>query len=411
MTAVDSSSPRPVGADKGASWKGWFGVIAVTVGIFSMVTAEQLPVGLLTSVSDQLGVSAGRTGLMVTVPGVVAAIAAPTIPVAVGRLDRRVLLAALMLLMALANLVSALTPSFAVLLAARVLVGVTIGGFWAIAGGLATRLVPERHVPRATALIFSGVAAASVFGVPLGTLIGDIAGWRVAFGALGALAALVLVALALLLPTLPAAEPVRPRQLARQLRHTTVLAGVVATFLLVTGHFAAYTFVSPVLQQLSGIPLGLISALLLGYGLAGILGNFVAGVASGRDVRRTVLTISLSLAAVLALFPVLGGTAAGGITMLMLWGLAFGGVSVSLQTWMIKAAPQETEAASALWVSMFNLSIALGALVGGTVVDLGSLSGGLWLAGALVGLTVLTVWSTRATRLDHPRPRPVKEHA
>ncbi|RNL86228.1 MFS transporter [Halostreptopolyspora alba] len=376
-----------------------------------MVTAEQLPVGLLTSVSDQLGVSAGRTGLMVTVPGVVAAIAAPTIPVAVGRLDRRVLLAALMLLMALANLVSALTPSFAVLLAARVLVGVTIGGFWAIAGGLATRLVPERHVPRATALIFSGVAAASVFGVPLGTLIGDIAGWRVAFGALGALAALVLVALALLLPTLPAAEPVRPRQLARQLRHTTVLAGVVATFLLVTGHFAAYTFVSPVLQQLSGIPLGLISALLLGYGLAGILGNFVAGVASGRDVRRTVLTISLSLAAVLALFPVLGGTAAGGITMLMLWGLAFGGVSVSLQTWMIKAAPQETEAASALWVSMFNLSIALGALVGGTVVDLGSLSGGLWLAGALVGLTVLTVWSTRATRLDHPRPRPVKEHA
>ncbi|GAA2778866.1 MFS transporter [Saccharopolyspora taberi] len=219
----------------------------MAVGIFSMVTAEQLPVGLLTPISEQLGTSAGRTGLLVTVPGIVAAIAAPVIPVAVGKLDRRVLLVSLMALMTLASLVSVLTPDFTVLLAAR-----------------------------------------------------------------------VLVALVVLLPALPAGEPVRPRQLARQLRHGAVVAGAVATFLLVTGHFAAYTFVSPVLQHLSSVHTGLTGVLLLGYGLAGIVGNFAAGTCAGRDVRRTVLGISLGLGAVLALFPLLGGSAIGGITLLLL---------------------------------------------------------------------------------------------
>ncbi|WP_028661998.1 MFS transporter [Saccharomonospora saliphila] len=401
MTTVESSAPPPPSApSERASWQAWSRVAAVAVGIFAMVTAEQLPVGLLTSVGSELAVSAGTVGLTVTVPGVVAAIAAPVIPLAVGTLDRRVLLVALVALLALANLVSALASSFPVLLTARVLVGMTIGGFWAIAGSVATRLVPPHQVARATTVIFSGVAAANVFGVPVGTVLGDLAGWRTAFAVLGALSALVLVSLTLLLPRLPATEPVRGRQLLRQLRHRPVLAGVIATFLLVTGHFAAYTFVSPALQMISGIPGGAIGALLLAYGAAGIVGNFGAGIAAGRSVRRTVLAISLVLALVLVLFPVLGGTTSAGITLLVLWGLAFGGVSVSLQTWMLKAAPADTEAASALWVSMFNLSIALGALAGGTVVDASSPAGALWLAGGLVALTLLAVRSTRGARLD-----------
>ncbi|WP_019854400.1 MFS transporter [Actinopolyspora mortivallis] len=382
--------------------KGWLTVLSVTVGIFSMVTAEQLPVGLLTAVSGSLHVTEGTAGLMVTLPGLVAAISAPVIPVAVGRLDRRILLIALMIIMGGSSLLSTLAPNFAVMLLGRVLVGITIGGFWAVAGSLAVRLVPEKYVPRATALIFGGVAAANVFGVPLGTLIGELAGWRTAFAALGTLALIVLVGLVSLLPKLPASEPVRLSKLAEQFRNHAVTAGVIATFLLVTGHFAAYTFVSPVLQSLSGVSVGLISSLLLGYGLAGIVTNFVAGSSSGRNVRGTVLTISLALAAVLALFPLLGGTVASGIVLLIMWGLAFGGVSVSLQTWMIKAAPHETEAASALWVSMFNLSISLGALFGGVVVDTTSLSNVLWLGAVLVLLTTLTVWSTRNSGMDQP---------
>ncbi|MEU7553470.1 MFS transporter [Streptomyces sp. NPDC044571] len=377
--------------------KAWFAVVSVAVGIFTLVTAEQLPIGLLTSVGSALHVSEGTAGLMVTVPGLVAALSAPLIPVLVGRLDRRFLLVGLMTVMAVANLVTVLAPNFGVLLASRVLVGITIGGFWAIAGGLAFRLVQPAAIPRATALIFGGVAAANVLGVPTGTLIGGLAGWRTAFATLGVLAFAVLVALLALLPALPATAPVGVRELIGQFANRGVRAGIIATALIVTGHLAAYTYVSPMLQQVSGIDEDLISVLLLGFGVAGIIGNFVAGAAVAKNLGRTMAVIIVALAAAMLLFPLLGKTQAGGIALLVLWGLAFGGVSVSLQTWMLKSAPDAMEAASALWVSVFNLAIALGALVGGLIVDQVELITVAWLGGVVVLLTALTLPSLRSS--------------
>ncbi|TWF79341.1 putative MFS family arabinose efflux permease [Pseudonocardia hierapolitana] len=374
-----------------AGLRSWVAVAAVAIGTFLLVTAEQLPVGLLTSVGADLRVTDGVAGLMVTVPGIVAAVSAPLVPVLVGRLDRRVLLGALMALMTLANALSALAPTYPVLLGSRVLVGIAIGGFWAVAGGLATRLVPERDVPRATALIFGGVAAANVLGVPIGTLLGGFAGWRIAFGALGALAAVVLVALFALLPRLVADRPLRPSALLAQLRDPGVATGILVTLLVVTGHFAAYTFVSPVLQQRAGLPEALVGPLLLGFGAAGIIGNFAAGAAVARRLYRTVLGIVLALALVLAFHALFDPGVVGGIALLLLWGLAYGGVSVSLQSWMIAAAPRAVEAATALWVAVFNLAIGLGALVGGLVVDRTALVGVLWLAAALFLLAAVAV--------------------
>ncbi|WP_313886137.1 MFS transporter [Amycolatopsis viridis] len=368
-------------------------------GTFLLVTAEQLPVGLLTRVGTDLSVSAGTAGLMVTVTSIVAGLAAPVVPVLVGRLDRRWLLTGLMGLMTLANVASGLAPGFAVLMVSRALVGVAIGGFWAVAGGLAVRLVPAERVPRATAVIFGGVGAANVFGVPIGTVLGDFAGWRVAFATLSGLALVVLIALLVMLPPLAATEPVRPRLLAGQFRNRGVRLGILATFLIVTGHFAAYTFISPVLQDLSGVRADLVGPLLFGFGVAGVAGNFVAGAAVARRLRTTVLVITAALAVAVLIFPVLGETPAGGVTLLIVWGLTYGGVSVSLQTWMIKAAPRAVEAASALWVSVFNLAIGLGALTGGAIVDALSLTGVLWLAGALFVLAGATVWAVRAADL------------
>ncbi|GAA3140387.1 MFS transporter [Planomonospora alba] len=362
----------------------WIAVSAVAFGTFLLVTAEQLPIGLLAPVGSALSVSEGAAGLMVTVPSVVAAVAAPAVPVLVGRLDRRLLLIALMGLMTLANLASALAPDYQLLITARVLVGVAIGGFWAIAGGLAVRLAPPSHVPRATAIIFGGVGAANVFGVPIGTMIGGLANWRVAFGALSVLALAVLVALLIVLPPLTAAQPVGLRRLAGQFRNRGVRVGILATFLIVTGHFSAYTFIGPVLRDLSGIDEHLIGPLLFGFGMAGIAGNFIAGAAVSKRLHRTVLSIAVALGVTVLLYPVAGLTAAGGVTLLVVWGLAYGGVSTSLQTWMIKSAPQAVEEASALWVAVFNLSIGLGALAGGAIVDALPLQGVLWLAGVLL---------------------------
>ena len=193
----------------------WWAVVAVMIGIFLLVTAEQLPIGLLSQVAESMGVTPGMAGLMVTVPGVVAAFSAPLLPVAVGRLDRRIMLTLMMAVMVLGSVLSAMASNFALLLAARVLVGISIGGFWAIAGSIAPRLVPSDQVSRAMTIIFGGVAAASVLGVPLGTLLGDISNWRVAFGALGGLSLLTALALWRWLPPLPPREPVRLRVLAR----------------------------------------------------------------------------------------------------------------------------------------------------------------------------------------------------
>ncbi|MFF3860578.1 MFS transporter [Streptomyces sp. NPDC002209] len=390
-----AETAAPAQAPEATSLKSWLAVVSVAVGIFTLVTAEQLPIGLLTSVGGALHVSEGTAGLMVTVPGLVAALSAPLIPVVVGRMDRRFLLVGLMTVMAVANLVTVLAPNFGILLASRVLVGITIGGFWAIAGGLAFRLVQPAAIPRATALIFGGVAAANVLGVPTGTLIGGLAGWRTAFATLGVLAFAVLVALLVLLPSLPATKPVSVGELMGQFANRGVRSGIIATALIVTGHLAAYTYVSPMLQQVSGIDEDLISVLLLGFGVAGIIGNFVAGAAVAKNLGRTMAVIIVALAAAMLLFPLLGKSQAGGIALLVLWGLAFGGVSVSLQTWMLKSAPDAMEAASALWVSVFNLAIALGALVGGLIVDQVELITVAWLGGVVVLLTALTLPSLR----------------
>nr|WP_295711239.1 MFS transporter [uncultured Halomonas sp.] len=373
----------------------WWAVVAVMIGIFLLVTAEQLPIGLLSQVASSMGVTPGMAGLMVTVPGVVAAFSAPLLPVAVGRLDRRIMLTLLMVVMVVGSVLSSLASSFSLLLAARVLVGLSIGGFWAVAGSIAPRLVPEAQVPKAMTMIFGGVAAASVLGVPLGTLLGDLSNWRVAFGALGGFSLLTALALWCWLPPLPPREPVRLRILAQQFSNRGVRVAVLTTGFVVVGHFAAYTFISPILQEVSGISQRHVSSLLLLYGAAGIVGNILAGMFAGRHPYRAVLAIPSLLLIVVAVFPLLGIQPSSGVMLLMVWGAVFGSVSVSIQTWILRTAPN-TEAATALMAFTFNMSIGLGAMVGGRIVDGTSLPIAMWAASGLFLLGALLVLSTPA---------------
>ncbi|HEU5027448.1 MAG TPA: MFS transporter [Spirillospora sp.] len=399
-------------------------VLAVAAATFLVVTSEMLPVGLLTSIGPDLGASAGTAGLAMTVPGLVAALCAPVLSAATARLDRRAVLAGLAGLLAAADLGSAAAPGLPALLASRILVGVAIGGVWAIAGGLAARLVPERSVGAATSLIFGGIAVASVAGVPAGTLIGDLAGWRAAFAVAGALSLAACAALAALLPPLPATGAARPRDMARVVRAPGARTGLVVTFLLVSGHFAAYTYVRPVLERVSGVDPDLISTLLLVYGVAGIAGNFAAGTAAARGPRRTLLAITALLAPAVLLFPIAGRAPIPAVALLVLWGAAYGGVSVTLQTWLLRAVPPHAaEPASALFVAAFNLAISLGALAGGRVADTAGETGALWLGGTLGCLALAAAAipdrppgpggrsrrAARACRTGGPGRQPVRE--
>jgi predicted MFS family arabinose efflux permease len=367
-------------------------VLVVTAGIFTVVTSEMLPVGLLTPMATALGVSEGTAGQTLTTTGLVAAVAAPLVVPALGRLDRRRALVALMALLAAANLLAAASPGFAVMVAARVLVGVAMGGVWSLAAGLAVRLVPPAAVGRATATIFSGIAVASVLGVPAGTFLGELAGWRAAFVVTGVLAAVVAVATAAVLPALPAERAVPLRGVLALLGNPRVATGLVVVALLVVGHFGAYTYVRPVLEQVGGVGAPMVGTLLLVYGVAGVLGNFVAGAAAARSARRTLAGLAALLAAAVVLLA-LAPSVPGAAVALVVWGLAYGGVSVAAQNWMMAAAPQARESASALFAGVFNAAIALGALGGGLVVDgFGAPAVLVW--GAVLALGALVVVAT-----------------
>ncbi|MFB7088175.1 MFS transporter [Streptomyces sp. NPDC056296] len=374
-------------------------MVAVAAATFTVVTAEMLPVGLLTPIGDSLRVSEGTAGLTLTVTGLVGALAAPLVTSAVGRLDRRTVLCSLMVLLAAANALAAWSPNFAVMMVARVLIGVGMGGVWSLAGGLGIRLVRAGAVGPATSMIFSGIAVASVAGVPAGAYLGELAGWRAAFLAVAGLALLVTVAMAVLLPPLPAEEAVALGGVVRLFGDPRVVTGLAVVVLLVTGHFAAYTYVRPVLEEVSGVQASMVGTLLLVYGIAGVAGNFVVGARAGRSVRGVLLVISPALAAAVLLFPLLGLSAAGAAALLVTWGLAYGGVSVSTQTWLALAAPRAREGVTSLFVGAFNGAIALGAFVGGRAVDgLGTRSV-LWLGGslALAALVVTALGRAPAT--------------
>lgn len=367
----------------------WLAVIAVGLATFSVVTTEMLPVGLLTVIADALQTSTGTAGLMISLPALLAAVFAPLLLVVAGNLDRRWILCGLLGLLVIANIASALAPNMVCMLVARVLVGVCMGGIWAVAGGLAARLVPVRSVGLATSIIFGGVAAASVLGVPLGALIGDWVGWRWAFASMAIFSALVLLLHLAVIPRLPVRHSVTLAEFATQFANRTLLVGLGLTLLLVAGHFMAFTFVRPLLLSVSGFEVQWVSALLFAYGIAGIIGNFLAGICAARRTAATVMSIALGLLLTPALFLSVGDSSVGGALTLLVWGLAYGGVSVGLMTWMMKAAPGAVEIATALYVGVFNVGISLGAWAGGLTVDRLGLHSVLLFAGGFAALALL----------------------
>jgi len=337
----------------------WLAVTSLAVGSFTVVTSEMLPVGLLTPIGRELGVSDGTAGLLMSAPGLVAAVSAPVLAITTRRVDRRVTLVALMTLLAITNLAAALAPSYPVMLAARVLTGVSIGGFWAFTSGLGVRLVPARVVGRATSIILSGVSVATVLGVPLAAFLSASAGWRAAFAAMGLAALALAVLLLVTLPRLPSTQgKAGPTRLSQPMVIVLVL-----TVLLVAGHFAGYTYVRPFLEQVAGAGPALVGAALLLYGTAGVIGNFAAGARAGRNPAAVVVALGLLMAAGTLALPLLGTP----LPPLVLWGLGYGGVGVALQLWIIREGGGEF--GTALFVAAYNISIALGSFAGGRVAD------------------------------------------
>lgn len=364
----------------------WLAVGALGIGAFAIVTTEFLPVGLLPMIATSLGQTEGRTGLMVTVPGVLAAIAAPVSVMLAGKRDRRWILVALMALLVLSNLMVAFSNSFASVLAGRLLLGVVVGGFWTLAGSLGPRMRPAEGA-RASALILSGVSLGTVAGVPAGALLGELLGWRWAFGVASGIALVVLLLLVAVLKPLPADDTRKADGVRLTMGLPKVKLGIAAIILLFVGQFGAYTFISPFLLQVTGIAPLALGGVLLAYGIAAFSGNLLGGWAVGRGPRGALISTALVLASALLLLALMGGNAWVAVPLTVLWGLGFGMLPIAMQSWMFAAAPKQLETVQALFVSLSQIAIGVGALIGGLLVDGMGIHSVFWIATATSLLT------------------------
>ncbi len=355
----------------------------MSLGVASLSTTENLPVAILTPIAEGLNVTTGMAGQALTASAISATVAALTVAVLTRNLDRRILLLSLTVLQVIANLIMALAPNLATVLVGRVLVGIAVGGFWSMSAALALRLVPTVDVPKALAIVFGGSSVAGIAAAPLGSLLGGVIGWR---GVFWAATALSVVALSIQLPSLPSMPPQTRANLGTfvvLLRRPAVLAGLAGIMLTFGGHRFFFGYVRAMLDQATNSRVGLISGLLLLFGVASFIGTTRSGRLHSRNMNRT-MTVASATIAVLALVMIPASQHwLSVIPVLFFWGVAFGMIPVGWSTWITRAVADHAESAGGLQVAIIQLAFIVASGLGGVVVDRSGVSG------ILVGTAVI----------------------
>lgn len=387
----------PESALQTSSWSvsTWLSVVSLTFGSFALISSELLPMAVLTPMATDLGVTEGAAGQAVTLTALFAGIAAPTVALIIGRLDRKLINLILCCLVIASNIAIALTSEYLVLLAARTLLGIAIGGFFALAGATVVRLVSIDDMGKGMSIVFMGLSAGLVVAPALSTLIGEAFGWRAAFIAAAGSGLLALLLQAICLPSVPATSATSLASLFGLLRRQKVRVGLAVGLLFFGGEVCGFTFMRPFLEA-NGLHAATIAPVLLVLGLASLLGSAIAGVFADRVLREGfggtflilgvatigLLTLSTSYVAVLAFAAA--------------WGIAIGAGPVMTQTWMGRAAPDELEGVGGLFLAVIQFGVTLGALAGGIAVDIFGTSAPLYVTATCAVLATALIATQRA---------------
>ena len=347
----------------------WGAVGSMALCVALLIAAEFMPVSLLTPIANDLGATVGMAGQAISISGLFAVLTSLYIATFAARFDRRNVLVGLTGVMLCSLVLIALAPNYAVLMVARALLGVVIGGFWSLATATVMHLVPEESVPKALGIAYTGNAVATAFAAPIGSYVGGIIGWR---GVFWALVPIVLVNMVWQWNSLPSIRPQAANPVGKLfglLKRRHVAFGMLGVMLTFAGAFAAFTYLRPFLETRTQVTLPQLSLLLLGLGMAGFAGTYGAT----RFVRRRLylliggLPVALGVVT-LCLLALQHSVWAVGLA-LIAWGTLNSAIPVSWSTWLTKAVSDEPESGGGLMVAAIQLSIMLGGAFGGYLLD------------------------------------------
>ncbi|GAC08944.1 MFS transporter [Paraglaciecola chathamensis] len=382
---------------------------ALTLSAFAIGTTEFVIVGLVPTIAQDLSVSLPSAGLLVSLYALGVAIGAPVLTALTGRWNRKVVLLALMSLFIGGNILAWLAPSYESLITARILTGLAHGVFFSIGSTIATSLVSKDKEASAIAIMFTGLTVALVTGVPLGTWIGQMFGWRATFLIVALLGLVALIGSAILLPNkLKKSAPATIAQQLKVLTQPRLLLVYAMTAVGYGGTFVAFTYLAPMLQQVSGFSASAISLILLVYGVSVAFGNIWGGkLADKHGPVKALQFIFAALALVLFIFTFTAGNPITAVLTVLVWGaFAFGNVP-GLQVYVVQLAekhsPNAVDVASGLNIAAFNVGIAIGSIIGGSVVENMQLTDTPWIGGLIVVFAwLLTSWSGSLDKKQAP---------
>ncbi|MGC4015080.1 MAG: MFS transporter [Luteolibacter sp.] len=364
METIQTSSAQ--NGEETPSKSPWMAIFMLSVGSFIFINTEFLPIGMLSDIAKFYGINVGRAGLMVTIPGIAAAISALLLTRFLGRANRKSILLSLTGLLLLSNLTIAISPNFELALFGRLLLGIGVGGFWAFAVPYGINIVRDNHKGRATTIITAGIAAGTVAGVPLGTFLGAQLGWQNAFLLNAGLSAVIFIMQLITLPSLRGESALNFADMVRVVMEKSVAKRLVSTFTFAAAHFCAFTYFELILTRQAGLRQELLPAMFLLYGCTGFVGTFVAEFFVKRLTAKNsfrLATITLLFAVFLMLFASVSFVAAVGLT--LLWGLAYGIMPVSINIWLYEANEKEYVVSTASNSALYQVAVAAGSFAGG----------------------------------------------
>lgn len=368
------------------------------LGTFVLGTAELSVVGMLNLIADDAGVSISTAGTLVTAYALGLAIGGPILAALTIRLPRRLLVASTLGIYLASILLAVLATDFRLFVVSRAVSGSLHGLFVGVAFTVAASIVAPERIGRAMSTVIAGVAVSATLGVPLGTLVGQILGWRDSFLAIVAVGVVCLIATVALIPPVPKTGT---GGLAAQIRHglaPRVLAMLGLGFLVFAGQYVAFTYIAPFLGRVTGISGGLISVFLFAYGLATAVGVFAGGRFADHDASRTLIVGNTVLIMALGALYLVGTNPILVVALLVVWGVFGLGLVPSLQYRVVSLAGPGRDLAAALPASAFNAGIAAGALAGGRVIANHSLPSVFLVALAICAVALLVAWVTRLLR-------------